>query len=176
MALTRDKLTYFAAALLWLLMIGLAHAQPLPTERDAPAALDAAPGDAPSATPDAKPAPSSNDSALADDPVAQASGGFAAIKGGHILVAVGFGLLLLGSAVRYGLSLKWAFWTTPIGGYVVAGSMGGVALGLGLASGAGFSLDLVGASVAAALAAMAMHGPASRALPGPMKTAKERHG
>ena len=93
----------------------------------------------------------------------QASSLFASIKGGQWLLAFGFFAMLLGSILRYAMKLKWKFWDSKTGGYVIAGVTGLAALGVSVVTTGSFSMDGVMAAATIMLTAMGLHGPAKAA-------------
>ena len=112
--------------------------------------------------PESEPAPEEA-APEAPSPTDQAKGFIAAVKGGHWLLAFGFLSMLIGSILRYLMKMKWKFWDTKAGGYVVAGSMGLATLGAMIVATGSFSVEILWMAILATTAAMGLHGPAQAA-------------
>ena len=94
-----------------------------------------------------------------EDPVDQAKGLFASLKGGKWMLAFGFFAMLIGSILRWGLKMKWAFWESKAGGYTVAGIMGLATLGTDIVMSGSLTMNGFVAAATVALTAMGLHGP-----------------
>lgn len=90
----------------------------------------------------------------------QGKGFFSNAKGGHWLLAFGFFAMFVGSVVRYLMKLKWKFWDSKTGGYVVAGSMGMATLGASVVATGSISVEAIWFAVSTTAIAMGLHGPA----------------
>lgn len=165
----KNRTRIAVAFVAWIFLHSVADAQPMPSEPPAveesqPAADAAADDPSQPDGADEKAAETGGDEAPGADisPADQATGLFVSIKGGQWLLALGFLLMIVGSVARWALSRGWDFWETKAGGYTIAASLGLATLGAGIVT-EGFSFELLATAAAAALSAMALHGPAKAA-------------
>lgn len=79
------------------------------------------------------------------DPLSMFAQFYNFITTGHGTMAVGVALTLVVWAIRAGLGAKWAFWKTPLGGYLLGFSLPAITyLGTALEAGQSISLALIG--------------------------------